>query len=149
MGRFRRGLNEDQGASAVEFALVALILVMLLTGITQFGMVFFQYLEVSHSAREGARWASLGELAGSVAQPKSVRGRVSAAAPGLNPGLTDAQIVISVDGTSRQTAALPGDAGKPVAVTVNYESPVFMPLMSEIVGGNTIHLQSTATLRVE
>lgn len=149
MRRFRRRLSDDLGASAVEFALVALILVMLLTGITQFGIVFFQYLEVSHSAREGARWAALGEPAGSVAQPTSVRGRIGAAAPGLSPALTDAQIVISVDGTARQTAVLPADAGKPVAVTVNYESPVFMPLMSELVGGNTIHLQSTATLRVE
>ncbi|MDP2233444.1 MAG: pilus assembly protein, partial [Actinomycetota bacterium] len=68
--------RHDQGASAVEFAIVSIVLVLLLTGILQFGYTFFQYLEVVHAAREGARWASLGVEPGSVGDSESVRGRV-------------------------------------------------------------------------
>jgi Flp pilus assembly protein TadG len=122
----------------VEFALIAPVLVLLLVGIVQFGYTFFQYLEVSHAAREGARWAALGVDAGSVGDSESVRGRTAAAAPGLNPGLSDANIAVA--------GGAPGD---PVSVTVSYASPVFLPLLPEIVGGTNFNLQSTATLRAE
>lgn len=137
-GRFAR--TDDQGAAAIEFALVLIVLVMFLTGIIQFGYTFFQYLEISHAAREGARWAALGFATGDVTQPVTVRGRTSAAALGLSPALTDSQITV--------TAA--GAAGlQTVTVRVNYVSPVFMPLLGEAFTDTEIPLQSSATLRVE
>ncbi|MBU4556369.1 MAG: pilus assembly protein [Actinobacteria bacterium] len=132
--------RHDQGASAVEFAIVSIVLVLLLTGILQFGYTFFQYLEVVHAAREGARWASLGVEPGSVGDSESVRGRVSAAAPGLAPGLTDAQIRVAEESVAGQQA---------VTVGVEYLSPVFVPLIGDIVGGSGIALRSAATLRME
>lgn len=146
----RRNSSSDEGASAVEFALVSVVLIMFLVGIMQFGLTFFQYLEVVHSAREGARWAALGTEAGSVSEPSSVRGRIAAAAPGLSPALNDGQISISVDGGGEQ-AQIPADGGKPVTVTVVYDSPVFLPLIGDTIlaGSNVIHLTSSATLRVE
>lgn len=137
VSRARRG---DEGASAVEFAIVAIVLIMLLTGIVQFGYTFFQYLEIVHAAREGARWASLSLDEGTVSDPDSVRGRVAAAAPGLSPGLTDDQIAIS------QTTV---DGQQAVTVRVQYTSPVFMPLIGDIVGGAGFNLESATTLRVE
>jgi len=148
MSWLRHRCRDESGASAVEFALVALVFIMLLTGIIQFGFTFFQYLEVVHAAREGARWASLGTTAGSVADPTTTRGRTAAAAPGLNPGLTDDQIDVQVAGGG-ETAVLPGDSGKPVSVAISYESPVFIPLMADILEHGSFQLHSTATLRVE
>jgi len=138
--RLSRHLRQDRGASAVEFAIISLVLIMLLTGIIQFGYTFFQYLEIVHAAREGARWASLGVDPGGVGDPESVRGRVSAAAPGLQPGLTDAQIQVGEESVGGQLA---------VTVSVQYDSPVFVPLIGDIVGGSAIPLQSAATLRME
>ena len=132
--------HNDEGASAVEFAIVAIVLVMLLTGIVQFGYTFFQYLEIVHAAREGARWASLGLDEGTVSDPDSVKGRVAAASPGLSPALTDDQIGISEVTVSGQPA---------VTVHVEYTSPVFVPLIGDIVGGTGFDLESAATLRVE
>lgn len=43
----------------MEFALVAPLLILLLLGIVEFGMVFGHYNEVRHSAREGARYAAV------------------------------------------------------------------------------------------
>lgn len=143
-----RNNHDDEGASAVEFALVSVVLILFLVGIVQFGYTFFQYLEVVHSAREGARWAALGVEAGSVSDPTSVRGRVASAAPGLSPGLVDANITVSVAGGGSQ-AVIPADSGKPVTVGVSYSSPIFMPLLGDIVGGGAFALKSSATLRVE
>ncbi len=137
---FTRAKRADEGASAVEFAIVAIVLIMLLTGIVQFGYTFFQYLEIVHAAREGARWASLGLDEGTVSDPDSVKGRVAAAAPGLSPTLTDDQIGISEVTVSGQPA---------VTVHVEYTSPVFVPLIGDIVGGTGFDLESAATLRVE
>lgn len=140
--------RDDEGASAVEFALISVVLVLFIVGIAQFGFTFFQYLEVVHSAREGARWAALGTEAGTVSDPTSVRGRVAASAPGLEPTLADANITVAVSGGGTE-AQIPADSGKPVTVTVVYSSPVFMPLIGEIVGGGDLNLRSSATLRVE
>jgi len=130
----------DEGASAVEFAIVSIVLILLLTGIIQFGFTFFQYLEIVHAAREGARWASLGLDAGTVGDSDTVRGRVAFSSPGLSPGLSDDQIDITEVTVDGQPA---------VTVHIEYESPVFVPLIGELVGGTGIQLESAATLRVE
>lgn len=47
--------RSEQGAAAVEFALVLIPLIILLLGIIEFGYIFNQQLTVTNSAREGAR----------------------------------------------------------------------------------------------
>lgn len=138
----------DKGASAVEFALVLVLLMLLLTGIIQFGYTFFQYLQVEHAAREGARWASLRTPAGTWDTAGTTRAYVYEAAPFLD--LKDPnKVVINVDGSGRQTATA-SDSGKTVVVDVYYDSPVMMPLPDSIMGaGGTIPLQATAEMRVE
>lgn len=134
----------DEGASAVEFALVSLALVLILTGIIQFGWVFMEWLELTHAAREGARWAALRHDSGSVTVPDTTKFKVWDAAPGLSPRLTDADIVI--------TPADPdvGDVGDPVTVTVSHDVPMFTLFMANLFGGGTtFRLSSTATMRVE
>lgn len=51
--------NAERGASAVEFAIVASLLFMILFGIAQFGIAFNRYQGLQAGAREGARLASL------------------------------------------------------------------------------------------
>lgn len=137
-----RRATEERGAAAVEFALVALLLVTLLLGIVQFGFLFYQWVQITHAAREGARWAALQHPAGSVSTPDTVRWKVAQAAPGM--ALTDADIDVSVPNPTI------GDAGKPVTVTVRYAVPVFTPLMQSILGsGETFVLRSTAVMRIE
>lgn len=134
----------DEGASAVEFALVGMALALLLTGIIQFGWLFMEWLELTHAAREGARWAALRHEAGSVSTPDTTRYRCWDAAPGLSPRLTDADIVITPPDPGT------GDIGDPVTVTVSHDVPMFTLFMSNLFGGTgTYRLSSTATMRVE
>jgi Flp pilus assembly protein TadG len=140
----------DEGASAVEFALVSLILVTVLFGIIQFGYLFWQWLEMTHAAREGARWAALRNDTGSVDTVNSVKYKVKEAAPGLSPRLSDGDISVTIPGTT--DVDTDGHTGKPVTVTVSYGIQLFVPLSlfdldDERAG--TLMLESSATQRIE
>lgn len=52
-------LQREEGAAAVEFAIVASVLVMLVFGMMQFGLAFFQTQNLRAAVREGARVAAV------------------------------------------------------------------------------------------
>lgn len=52
-------LKKDDGAAAIEFALVVLPLFVLIAGLIEFGIVFNANLTVTHAAHEAARLAAL------------------------------------------------------------------------------------------
>jgi Flp pilus assembly pilin Flp len=83
-------LRREDGAAAVEFALIVGVLVMLIFGMLQFGLAFFELQTLRSAAREGARVAAVG---GSDAD---VRSRVNEFVNG-NP-LPDAAIDITPSG---------------------------------------------------
>lgn len=56
------GLKNEQGSVMVEFALVSMLLVMLLVGIVQFGLVFNTFLILEDAARNAARTAAIATL---------------------------------------------------------------------------------------
>ncbi|PKQ16248.1 MAG: hypothetical protein CVT67_05530 [Actinobacteria bacterium HGW-Actinobacteria-7] len=116
-GRQREVRGHDEGAAAVEFALIAVIFVMLLAGVLQFGYTFFEYIEVAHAAREGVRWAALGETA-------QVTSRALAAAPGLDPSRLNVTVT-------------PGASSDAVRVTARYVRTQIMPFPN--VGSGPVH----------
>jgi hypothetical protein len=56
----RRAARRQEGASAVEFALVLPILVLFVFGIIEFGFAFFRAQGMEAAAREGGRVAAIG-----------------------------------------------------------------------------------------
>ena len=59
MQRLRAFHHGDEGQNLVEFALLLPILMYILMGIMQFGLIFAVYLTLNNAVREGARWASI------------------------------------------------------------------------------------------
>ena len=57
--RARRAVSREDGAAAVEFALIAVPLFLVVFGIMVFGVVFSQYQAFTSAAREGARVAAV------------------------------------------------------------------------------------------
>jgi Flp pilus assembly protein TadG len=51
------GASSEDGAALVEFALILPILVVLLFGMLEFGKAFNYWIDETHLANEGARWA--------------------------------------------------------------------------------------------
>jgi Flp pilus assembly protein TadG len=84
--------RDERGAAAVEFALVAPLLLLMVLGIAEFGRAYHVQTAVSQAAREGVRVMALKN------DPTGARAATKAAAPTLN--LTDSQISISTQPTS-------------------------------------------------
>jgi Flp pilus assembly protein TadG len=133
--RRRIGFRAENGQAAVEFALVAPVLIALLLAIVQAGVAFNHYLAVTDAARAAARQAIEARIAGvTVSQ---IQQAAQAAAGGI-------------DLTGRVTVADPADptfthAGSTLTVTVVYPYSINV-LGWAVASGN---LQSTMTDRLE
>ncbi len=118
----RRG---DEGASALEFAVVAPVLLLLLFGMIEFGLIFQGQLAVTHAAREGARLAAVQNGAFYSVTAVEERAFPLRTADGLSVNLSEPD-------------------ARSVRVTVSY------PWTGRIVPfGGPITLSSTATMRKE
>ena len=67
----RRGFFSRRGSQAVEFALCLPILVLVLGGIVEYGLMFNQYLSVLSAARDGSRWGATPGVAGNDAEDEA------------------------------------------------------------------------------
>ena len=56
--RIRAAVSRDDGAAAVEFAIIATLLMLLVFGVIEYGLWIAQYEAYSSAAREGARVAA-------------------------------------------------------------------------------------------
>jgi len=129
----------ERGAAAVEFALVAPLLVLLICGIIDLGRAYATLNQLAAAAREGARIAAvLPDPEGT--QLGRVRDAVTNFANGQLAGPGIARSTIDVD--------LRDDAT--VTVTVqNYPFRLITPLASLIKTDATIHMTRRATFRWE
>lgn len=78
--KFARMSRERRGTTTVEFALVAPLLIFLLFGIIEFGIMVKDVVGLNQAAREGARVAAVG------ATPTTLDARVEGSAPGIPSG---------------------------------------------------------------
>jgi Flp pilus assembly protein TadG len=88
----------------VEFGLVALLFVLMLFGIVDFGMLLNGWINVSTGSAAGARWAALGNYLNDSSSP-SVAGIYSQAkASSIVPGLSTSGVKVIVTYTSSSGA---------------------------------------------
>ena len=85
----RNRLRNERGATAVEFAFIVPLLIVLVLGIAEFGRAFQVQGTLSAAAREGVRLMALQN------DPAAAKAAVRNAATSLNPVITDAQIAIT------------------------------------------------------
>ena len=85
----RHDCADERGATAVEFAFIVPLLIVLVLGIAEFGHAFQVQGTLSAAAREGVRVMALQN------DPAAARAAVRNAAPSLNPAITNAQITIT------------------------------------------------------
>ncbi len=52
----KRRISDQRGSTAVEFALILPILVVLLFGIVEFGLILYNKAVITNASREGARY---------------------------------------------------------------------------------------------
>lgn len=95
----------ERGAVAVEFALLAPVLIMIVLGIMEFGRAYNVQVTLTNAAREGARSMAINNT------QSTAKTAAKTAAAHLNPPLSDANIAF---GTASCTA------DSQMTVTISY-----------------------------
>ena len=133
-GRRNNNIKSEKGASAVEFALILPILLMLVFAIFEFGIAYNNYISLTHAAREGARLAAVNR--------DEIEGLdwFEARVKNSSPTITDKIESITLSGED-------GDIGDPVSVTVTMAAFIIEIPFAGTYG--PITLSNTATLRIE
>jgi Flp pilus assembly protein TadG len=130
MTRRRNQLASEQGQTAVEFALVAPFIVVLLLAVIQFGMAFHNYVTITDAARAGARKAIVARFgSGTFDEAKQA---VLASASNLNQTTLNQPGAIDFNASGGMTS------GSTVTVTVKYPYTISIPLLGMTVSSGTL-----------
>ncbi len=107
MSRFKFLRRDDQGSTAVEFALAIPVLIMLIWGIFQVGLLFWASAGMQHALGEGARFATLCINPGttcSVPTDTQIQAKISSNVFGTNNGTLT--VAAPVSGTGFKTLSV-------------------------------------------
>lgn len=143
--RFRRlrPRSDRSGQAAVEFALIAPILLLLVFGLIDFARAWSAHHVIADAAREGARMVVVNDAAVGVAEAEeAVRLRLSTA--GLKSGTDATRIWFTpADGET--------DRGEPLTIDIEYDFDfwVLAPLMEWVSGEEQVQLASRIIMRTE
>ncbi len=133
-----RKLNE-RGAVAAEFALLLPVLLTILFGIIEFGMIMYSHEVVTNASREGAR---AGIVAG---PPKRTAGEIIAIADNYltNTGVNPANVTFTVAGAGLTNP-------NTLTVTATYPYSFLIPWIPTVVGiPNPLTINAQTVMRHE
>jgi Flp pilus assembly protein TadG len=134
----------ERGASAVEFALVVPVLLLVLFGIIDFGFAVNRYAIVNNAAREGVREASLG------ATEAEIRAAVTHGMSDLGGSYTVTVGCKKPDGKTTCTSWNAGaESGGIAEVKVDFTHEWITPVGDLVGGGEDFHLAKTNLMRIE
>jgi Flp pilus assembly protein TadG len=124
------GRSRDRGSATVEFALVLPLVLLVVLGLVQVGLVVRDRLLVEAAARAGARAAAIQD------DPSAIEQAAIDAAPGLDPARVRLDVTRS------------GSRGDPVSVHIVYDDPFRVPLVAWLLGSG-VTLAADAGARQE
>ena len=148
-----RRRRDDGGAAAVEFALVAPILLVLVFAIISFGFLFGQDLALGNAARQVARYGAVeGRTCGDVKAEA-----VSAAAPLVDMNASGSTVVIkrgtasgaktTICGTNAQLPCKGSGTNDNIYVTLTFTADVLIPVVPGM--GSSEQLDGEGVFRCE
>ena len=130
----KRGIEDERGAAVVEFALVAPVLIMIMMGVVQLGLLLHQQQGLHAAAREGARRGSF---------PDTTAAEIQTA---VNSSLTGINFANPPVVTITPNTAIPCD-GVEEDVTVNLQVAAVLDI--PFLAGQTVNLTGEGTFRCE
>lgn len=148
---------KERGQSLVELGVSLLILLYLLSGAAEFGVLFFQFVQLRDAAQEGALYGSMNPWIDSLTAPYNdgkfeageavnqagieARVRAASATPidltNADPATGVTVTVSSADGSNLFCE------GHGLQVTVSYHHKIFMPFIPQLIGNTEIPLTAT------
>jgi hypothetical protein len=146
--RFFRGSRSlhrcEAGVALVEFALVLPLLLVILFGMLDFGKAFNYWIDETHLANEGARWAVVNKNPGGGTLQEYIQQQADT--PELRNGGTS-----SVPGPLQICISFPNgsaNVGDPVHVTAS-STYNWLPLIGNRIGITQTTITGSATMRLE
>ena len=142
----RERATDERGAALVEFALVLPLLLILLFGMLEFGKAFNYWIDATHLANQGARWAVVDRNPGSGTLQDYIQGQANTlelrdgGTPSIPAG-DEAEVCISFPlGSS--------NVGDPVQVTVTATYHC-LPVVGDRISSTALTISGSATMRLE
>lgn len=132
------GFKNEKGQAMVEFALVLPLLLIIIAGIIDFGLIFNQKVLANNASREAARYVAVHydtDLKNSTAASAKATEKVNQYLPSY--------IVSKIPPPTVETVIIGGE----VKVTVTWETSAFMPIYSKIL--DEVEIKSTTFFKVE
>jgi Flp pilus assembly protein TadG len=147
----------ERGQSLVELGVSLLILLYLLSGAAEFGVLFFQFVQLRDAAQEGALYGSMNPYIdtsspangafdpGEPVNQAGIEARVRAASSSpINLSDTSpAGVTVTASSSDGSNMFCEGHG---LQVTVSYKHKIFMPFMAQLLGRTadpTIPLSAT------
>lgn len=132
----------EKGQSLIEFAVGATVLILLLAGVVDLGRAFFTYIALRDAAQEGAVYGSI--------CPKDKNKIIERALSSSNmpvnltgdPNVSIECKFVTASGMTDCSSSVPAP-GNSILIRARYSNfPLTMPLLSSIVGSQTITIQA-------
>ena len=121
-------IKSESGQSLVELAVSLVVILWLLAGAVEFGIAFFQQIQLRDAAQEGALYGSLNP---GTANHSAIEARVKYASSSPINLANDPSVSITIeypDGTCQVEDG--------IRVTVSYPHKIFMPFATLFTNGN-------------
>jgi len=132
-----KSLKTERGQSLVEFAISLVILIYLLTGAVEFGMAYFQFVQLRDAAQEGALYGSLNPSDNTGIMARIRQSSQSPIKMNDSSVVPDGNISIALSGSPCE--------GNGIKVEITYDHKIFMPFIPQLIGANTIPLKASVT----
>ena len=137
-------MKKERGQSLVELAISILFLLFLLSGAAEFGVLFFQFVQLRDAAQEGALYGSMNPPTSAADTTKitAIAVRAKNSSPTRSPIdlINDPNVTVSVVVTDAKYCE-----GGSLQVTVSYPHQIFMPFIPQILNRTQIPLNAVVT----
>jgi Flp pilus assembly protein TadG len=127
-----KNIKNERGQSLVELAVSLVLLLLLLSGAVEFGMAFFQFVQLRDAVQEGALFGSMNPL-----DTAGIEDRVQDASNSPINLATLTPVITYTDNAHKCE-------GYGIKVELTYDHVIFMPFISAVVGP-TIPLKASVT----
>jgi hypothetical protein len=146
--RIRRRLEECNGTSIVETALLLPLLLLLTFSVCEFGAMFYTYMALENGVSEATRYGITGNQIAALSRDESIKSTMRQATPTLT--INDSAFSFShLPQGGANWLAGPGGPGEIEKVTVDYNWDVMTPLLWPFFTNGQLHIQVASSMRNE
>ncbi|HAV78495.1 MAG TPA: hypothetical protein DCX53_14195 [Anaerolineae bacterium] len=127
----------ERGQSLVELAISLIVILWLLSGAVEFGIAFFQFIQLRDAAQEGALYGAIDPSNTTKIEARVRNASTKPVDLTVTTGANAVTVTSSVSGS--------GCVADSITVVVSFNHQVFMPFAQLFTGGPTIPITASVT----